>query len=502
MPSFPRSLPRICVALGLPTAAQLYKTAEHEYKDGSTFLEFRLDYLKDPSTGIDTIKNFIKRYPDARILATCRHKENHGHFSGSIDHQIELLAAAGRAGAVAVDLEIESAEKAKKAAGSLREHAPLIVSYHNFTSTPALAGISRRVLRIPADAYKIIVTARKPSDNLRVIQFARDGLRSAPLITFAMSDIGVATRILAPSCGCLYTYAAPSETEGTASGQVSGRLMHNLYRCEKLKRQTRIYGVIADPVAHSKSPLIHNRGFQLRRLDAVYLPFRVATSHLGDWMKFAGELPVHGFSVTIPHKQRIIRYLDIVEPLAKRIGAVNTVWRKGGKWRGTNTDVDGVLKPLAKHQQICRTSVLIAGYGGAARAAAIALADAGARVTITGRNLQTAAALARVIRAGTVSIKDAAAQHFDALINATPVGMSPHTNESLFPDRVPADIVFDMVYNPHETALLKQAKTQGCKVVYGSEMLLEQAGRQFEIWTGETAPLSVMRNALEVEAKT
>ncbi|MBV9679927.1 MAG: shikimate dehydrogenase, partial [Acidobacteriaceae bacterium] len=207
-------------------------------------------------------------------------------------------------------------------------------------------------------------------------------------------------------------------------------------------------------------------------------------------------LPVHGFSVTIPHKQRIIRHLDIVEPLAKRIGAVNTVWRKGGKWRGTNTDIHGVLKPLARHGRISGISVLIAGYGGAARAAAIALADAGARVTITGRNLQSAATLARAIRAETVSTESAAAGHFDAMIHATPVGMSPNTNESLFPGRVPADIVFDMVYNPHETALLKQAKAQGCQIIYGVEMLLEQAAHQFEIWTGESAPLSAMRGAL------
>ena len=214
-------------------------------------------------------------------------------------------------------------------------------------------------------------------------------------------------------------------------------------------------------------------------------------------MKFASGLPVHGFSVTIPHKQRIIRYLDVVEPLAKRIGAVNTVWRKGGKWRGTNTDVDGVLKPLGQQGRVSRFSVLIAGYGGAARAAAIALADAGARVTITGRDLKQAATLARIVRAETMPLKNTADQHFDVLINATPVGMLPHSNESLFQGKIPADIVLDMVYNPHETELLKRAKAQGCKIIYGSEMLLEQAGRQFEIWTGETAPLSTMRTALE-----
>ena len=136
--------------------------------------------------------------------------------------------------------------------------------------------------------------------------------------------------------------------------------------------------MIASPVAHSKSPLIHNRAFHARRIDAVYLPFLVPTLQLPDWMKFAAKMPVHGFSVTIPHKQSILRHLDIVAPLAKRIGAVNTVWRKAGKWRGANTDAEGVLKPLARHLRLARSSILIAGYGGAARAAAIALSDASA----------------------------------------------------------------------------------------------------------------------------
>ncbi len=274
------------------------------------------------------------------------------------------------------------------------------------------------------------------------------------------------------------------------------KALRSLYRTDKLVKDTRVYGVIADPVSHSKSPLIHNRAFQARRYNGVYLPFLVSSLHLGDWMKLALEYPVAGFSVTIPHKQKIMRYLDTIDPLAKRIGAVNTVWRKAGRWRGTNTDVQGVLKPLAQHLRLSRSSILIAGYGGAARAAAIALADEGARLTITGRKQESAVKLARVVKAETVSIAEAECSHYDALVHATPVGMSPHPDASLF-ENVPADVVLDMVYNPHETLLLKRAFEQGRKIVYGSEMLLEQAACQFEIWTGESAPRAVMQNALE-----
>jgi 3-dehydroquinate dehydratase/shikimate dehydrogenase len=472
------------------------RAAETEFKDGNTFLEFRLDYLADPSSGIALIRSFCNRYAEAQILATCRHRENQGHFSGALLRQFEILRAAGEAGAIAVDLEIESAEKIKAAASALRETTALLVSYHSFRNTPAPAALLRRLERIPADAYKLVTTANKPADVLRLIEFQK-AHRGVPLICLAMSETGLPTRILAPALGCPFTYAAPASCSGTAAGQIAAKSMRSLYHSDKLNRQTRVYGVIADPVAHSKSPAIHNRAFQARRIDAVYLPFLVAAPHLSEWMQLATRLPVCGFSVTIPHKQRIRHHLDVVEPLAKRIGAVNTVWRKSGKWRGTNTDVDGVLKPLGRRLRPAHKSILIVGYGGAARAAAIALADAGAQITITGRNLGGAHELARVVKADVVSLKQAQTQNYDALIHATPVGMSPGPKESLFPNRVPAAIVFDMVYNPNETLLLQQAKQQGCNVIYGSEMLLEQAACQFEIWTGESAPRTVMKSALE-----
>ena len=496
MPSLPKSLPHICVALGFPTAAQLARAAEKEYKDGSTFLEFRLDYLPDPSAGLEVIRKVRKSLPDAHILATCRHKRASGHYKGDLEQQFAILQNAAAAGAALVDLEIESAELAKPALAALRNAVPLCLSYHDFEKTPVLDPILRRLKRFPANAYKIATTARKPSDNLRMLQFAR-AHHGTPLVAFAMSEVGLATRILAPSLGGLYTYAAPFGSGGTAPGQIPAKQLRFLYRCEKLTRHSHVYGVIASPVAHSKSPIIHNRAFQSRRLDAVYLPFLVSAEQLGDWMKFAAAQPVAGFSVTIPHKQRILRHLDFVEPQARRIGAVNTVWRKTGKWRGTNTDTEGVLQPLRRHLRLAHSSVLIAGYGGAARAAAIALSDASAEITITGRNMKTAQSLARVVGGEAVSLKQAAQNRYDALVHATPLGMSPRVDECLFPDRLPAGIVFDMVYNPHETLLLKRAKQQGCVVIPGIEMLLEQAAHQFEIWTGETAPRSVMRAALD-----
>jgi 3-dehydroquinate dehydratase/shikimate dehydrogenase len=310
-----------------------------------------------------------------------------------------------------------------------------------------------------------------------------------------MGELGFPTRVLSPVFGGAYTYAAPMYAEGTAAGQVSARYLRNLYRVEKLRKTAKIYGVIADPIRHTISPAVHNRAFQSRRLDAVYLPFLVSPANLRDFFQLAEKLPLAGFSVTIPHKQKIIRYLDVVEPLARRIGAVNTVWRKGGKWRGTNTDAAGVTEPLGRVLRLGKSSVLIVGNGGAARGAACALADAGAQISLVGRNPDRVRALAKVCGAEALGREQLETRHFDAVVHATPLGMFPHVNECFFNGHIPADVVFDMVYNPAETLLIQHAREQGKTVVPGIDMFIEQAVRQFELWTGETAPRAVMQRA-------
>ena len=291
MPPLPRPASRICVALGCSTAEELGRVAEAEYKDGNTFLEFRLDHLKNPASGVDLIGSFRQRYPEAQILATCRHCHYQGHFKGLLSQQLLILRSAAEAGALAVDLEIEAAEQSAVEAGELRELSSLVVSFHDFSGTPALNAVRRRLQKIPADAYKLVTTIRKPGDTMRLVQFIREHSHALPLIALGMSEAGAATRILAPNLGCLFTYAAPSDVAGTAPGQISSKLMRGLYRCDKLTPQTRLYGIIADPVSHTKSPLIHNKAFHSRRLDAVYLPFLVAPSCLGEWMKLAVALP-------------------------------------------------------------------------------------------------------------------------------------------------------------------------------------------------------------------
>jgi 3-dehydroquinate dehydratase/shikimate dehydrogenase len=487
-------LPRICIALGFPEVETLLAHARAEYDAGERFFEFRLDYLPSPEQGNLAIRKFLARHSDCTILATCRRHQNHGRYNGSIEEQIRVLQSAIAAGAQAVDLEIESAENCSSRLESLRSKAYLLLSYHNYGGTPPLDSVLRRMTRIAADGYKVVTTARKPSDNNRVLALARSYPKT-PTILLAMGETGFPTRVLSTAFGGLYTYAAPTSAEGTAAGQVCARQLRHLYRVEKFTKDARIYGVVADPVRHSISPAVHNRAFQARRLDAVYLPFLVKPVQLKDFLTLADRLPLSGFSVTIPHKQRILRYLDLVDPLARRIGAVNTVWRKAGKWRGANTDAEGVTVPLQRHVRLGKASILVVGNGGAARGAAFAVAASGARLAITGRNLDRVRALAKACDAEPISREQAEARMFDVLIHATPLGMHPRVDQCFFDKRVPAKLVFDMVYNPIETLLAKRAKAQGAAVIPGLEMFLEQAARQFEIWTGENAPRAVMEKA-------
>ena len=213
-PAQKRIFPRTCVALGLPEPARLMEHARREAENGETFLEFRLDHLERPEQGIAVIRDLLKEFPDCILLATCRRHQNHGKFNGSVDEQLAVLHAAIQAGAKAIDIEIESAEMVPEKLSGVRGRAQIVISYHNYQSTPQLDPVLRRMAKIPADAYKIVSTARKPSDNARVLGLARANPRT-PLVVLAMGEAGFPTRVLSPASGGLFTYAAPIASQGS-----------------------------------------------------------------------------------------------------------------------------------------------------------------------------------------------------------------------------------------------------------------------------------------------
>ena len=490
-----KSIPRLCVALGANSPDVMERMAVDALDRGKSFLELRLDMLGQPAAGVEVIRRLAQRKPRPALLATCRRLPAQGQFDGSIEEQAVILNAAAAAGAQLVDVEIETAEPAPELVESLRKVCRVVLSFHDFQGCPDLEAALARLQKVPADIYKLAVTATRPSDIGRLTALL-DAHPDTQMAVMAMGEVGGPSRVLAVAHGGRFTFAAPDGAVGTAPGQITATMLQELYQLPRRSRKTKIYGVIADPVAHSLSPRLHNRAFRRKRLDSCYFPFRVAPEQLGDFFELAEQLQIAGLSVTIPHKQAVIEHLAGVDPLAERIGAVNTVYRKDGKLWGTNTDVLGVIRPLEKRLPLQGARVLVVGTGGAARAAVFALADKQAKVVVAGRDPAKAEALAQAAGVTATSWESLATASFDALVQTTPVGMSPKVQETLFPGRIPAEVVFDMVYNPLETTLLRHAASQGKQTIEGLEMFIEQALAQFELWTGAKAPRTTMRNAV------
>ena len=275
-----------------------------------------------------------------------------------------------------------------------------------------------------------------------------------------------------------------------------------MYRAHLLTRKTEVYGVIGNPIGHSLSPLMHNTGYVVAKRDAVFLPFLV--ERLDDFLKAIPDFGLRGFSVTIPHKESVFRRLDGCEPLAEKIGAVNTVTvQRDGSLYGRNTDYLGVLHTLEKKTVLRGSRVLIFGAGGAARAAALAVAKAGAEVFVCARRKSAAGALARAVEGETLKRSALRKLKFDVLVNATSVGMYPQEGISpLAPSELNCSLVFDLIYRPLQTKLLRIAAKKGLQTVSGVEMFIAQGIAQWELWMKQSAPEAEMRKAILRVLKT
>jgi 3-dehydroquinate dehydratase / shikimate dehydrogenase len=493
---------RVCAVVAARTASEAQRQIRKALRYTST-IEWRLDWLGSAAEFRRVLaalrKSKIPRR--ATIIATCRHRRAGGKFSGTIVEQLSLLRSAIDAGCRCVDLEIETVESLSPFALDLyTSHTGRIMSYHNFRgalSQSQLARVMRDIRQISAsngfDAVKVATNCDSVADGLRVLAIARQK-GSQNVIAVPMGEVAAPLRVLASRFGSALSYA-PVE-ESTAPGQIPLAELHDLYRGGDLSSGTRVYGVIGDPIAHSLSPLLHNAGFRARKIDAIYLPFRVID--LNDLLRSIQPLGISGFSVTLPHKEQMLRHLDDCDPLAAAIGAVNTVVvRGGGKLFGYNTDYVGVLRAIERRMPIAGSRVLIVGAGGAARAVAFALAKGGALVSICARRNARAKSLAREFGGDAIPRASLQREYFDAIVNATPVGMHPTTHQSPLSAReLNCRIVFDAVYRPQRTKLLQLAEAKGIETISGVEMFLAQGIAQWEIWTGMRAPEEIMRRAV------
>jgi 3-dehydroquinate dehydratase/shikimate dehydrogenase len=303
--------------------------------------------------------------------------------------------------------------------------------------------------------------------------------------------------------GSVFTFGALTADEKTAPGQVTAQELRNTYRIDQVDAATKVYGVAGYPVSHSLSPAIMNAALRRENVNGVYLALNAKS--LKDLLACVRDIPIHGLSITMPYKESILPHLDNTDPYTSKIGSCNTVVRsQDGKLYGFNTDTSGVVRPLEQRITLNDAKILVIGAGGAARAAVFGLKDRGAQVFIMNRSLAAAQKLARQAKARTVKRTDLKKLDFDVIINATPVGMGNERESPLNLEEIKAKIVFDMVYDPAETRLLKLARERGAEVIPGSEMFVHQAARQFEIWTGKPAPreemLRIVNLALEERA--
>ncbi len=488
----PLRLPRLCVAIIGSDPTEMVDKAELLVRDNS-FMEFRLDYLSKPGLALPRIKRFLESHPGTVVIATCRRAANGGKFRGSIASQLDVLSKAVAAGCQLVDVELQTATKVKPAQlQKLRTRAALILSYHDFRATKKLDETLEKMLAFPADFYKVVSTATTLSDNVTMIKFLARESDKHSLVGMCMGEQGIISRVLGVRAGSVFTFASAGAGEETAPGQVTAQELRNVYRIEQVDAATRVYGVAGDPVSHSLSPAIMNAAFRRENVNGVYLALHAKT--LKDLLTCVREIPIHGISVTMPYKESILKHLDNTDSHTTKIGACNTVVRaQDGKLYGFNTDAAGIVRPLERRLNTLEAArILVLGAGGAARAAVFGLKERGSEVYILNRSLTAAKKLARQARARTIKRADLKKLAFDVIINATPVGMG-NTRETPLQDKeINARFVFDMVYDPPETRLLKLAKERGAQIIPGIEMFVHQAARQFEIWTGKPAPWDEM----------
>jgi 3-dehydroquinate dehydratase/shikimate dehydrogenase len=507
-PQFLRSrIGKVCVAIIGSTATEMIERASAVVKE-TPFLEFRLDYLEKPLLALPKLKHFFTDNTAATGIATCRRTANGGKFSGNVAAEIEVLSKAAAAGFHIVDVELETAAAMKK--GELQKlrdtGVALIISHHDFAATKDLEGIYKRIVPFQPEFIKIVPTAKTLTDNVTLMRFIERMEDHSNIIGICMGDAGIISRILGVRAGSAFTFAAATVGEETGPGQIAARTLIETYRIDQVDAATKVYGVAGNPIRSSLSPIMMNTAFRRETVNAVYLALQA--TKLSDLLKLVQEIPIQGLSVTMPLKQEIMAHLEKTDPLSAKIGACNTVLRaQDGKLYGFNTDVAGITGPLEKRMSLRGAKVLVLGAGGAARAAVFGLRDKGAEVFILNRTAETAQKLARQSGSKTIK-KDAVAKtSFDVIINATPIGMAGIKATPLLEAKdLNTKLVFDLVYNPLETPLLRMARQKGIPIITGIEMFVQQGARQFEIFTGKPAPeeemLRVVIHALRQQAET
>ncbi len=475
--------------------------AEHKHlvEQGARLVELRLDYI----SGDVNIRRLISDRP-CPVVITCRRPQDGGKYNGSEEQRLLLLRTAIAEGVEYVDLEEDVAAMIPRFGRTKR-----IVSLHDFRKTPEnIEELHRRLLSRDPDIVKISAMANHPHDNLRMLNLSKHS--KVPTIGLCMGDIGIPTRILAGKFGSPLSYATFSHERTLAPGQLSFQQMNEIYHYEQVNPETEVYGVIADPIGHTLSPLLHNAAFHALGMNKIYVPFRVPREDLARFLDDAPELGVRGLSVTIPHKEEVVKKLSECDASVRGIGAANTIRFNDGKRQGFNTDYYAAMSSLEdvlRQEGMTETrepymlrgrTALVLGAGGVGKAIVFGLLRRGAQVVVADGMPKQAAALAKNFNCRSVDWVGRHSVPADILFNCTPVGMHPNVDETPYDKHHmrPSMIVFDVVYNPENTLLVKDAHSRNCTVITGVEMFVRQACLQFKIFTGQEGPAELMREVI------
>lgn len=485
----------ICVTLG--RARHKRMIAEHKYlvEQGAELVELRLDYIGRAVS----LTRLLNGRPGP-VIVTARRKEDGGRWMKSEQDRLMLLRSAIASGVEYVDIEGDVAQQIPRYGNTKR-----IISYHNLLETPPnLEGIHASMAEGDADIVKIATMANKFSDNVRMINLVKNA--KVPTIGICMGEMGMVTRLLANRIGSPFTYAAFSAAKDIAPGMIPWKDMRELYRYDEINDATEIFGVVADPVAHSYSPLIHNRAFTTDGLNARYFPFRVSKSDLPNFMEHCSEFGIQGLSVTIPHKEAALEFCTQAESSVKGIGAVNTLVFDEKDVLGYNTDYRAAMDCLAECLKIDKNrerplqgiTAMVLGAGGVSRAIAWGLRQRHAEVLISSRSYDRAQLLAAELGCRAVEWELRYEPKIHMLVNGTPIGMHPDLDSSPFDASRLNEylIVFDTVYNPENTLLIKNAQRAQCRFITGVDMFVRQAAYQYKLFTGREAPVDLIRKTV------
>ncbi len=456
------------------------------------YVEVRLDEIGFQGA-LDTLRDL-----PVRKIAACRREEDGGSFRGSDDERVSILERA-----IGTDLfDIIDVEMGSKALVLLEKYPnrDFIISHHDVKETPGdLTTIYRKLIsRKRVFLYKIVTKANTLADNLRIREIIREAESDRiPLIAFCMGRFGMASRILALSWGSKGVYASLAKGRETAPGQISyGELLH-CYDIGRIGKETRLFGILGYPLGHSLSPLIHNAAYRAAKLDYACIPFE--TDSPKELFDHFAEFRIDGCAVTAPHKETVMQLIPRKDEDAAKIGSANTVITRESQMIAANTDWKAFFRDFEERiPDLRHERVAVLGDGGAARAVSYALMKNEARFRVFSRNRAKGEMLGERFHTSWYPLEDLQDFNYTILVNCTSAGMYPDTDGCPIGDELlKGRLVYDLIYNPPATELMKRGVKKGMKACNGRKMFLRQAALQFKLLTGQNAPERVMEKAFD-----